>query len=256
MTHSSLTVAVSTVASSRRWKWGLGVALAFLTAAVVAYRATQWVPEFYARKLDVPIQRGNDPDDDWVTTLVDVHNVWQVDGAWQVQVDEAQVNRWLAEDLQKRFPRFLPPHASEPRIAISDGQCRVACQYDNGRISAVLSMAIEPFATDEPGVIGFRIRHARMGAVPGLTGTAVEQLTWAGRRARLQFRWTEEGGDPVALVRIPQDDPRRAGQVDVAGITMEAGQLLIHGVTTQPSADPEGAAGESIVRLAEEVTAR
>ena len=169
--------------------------------------------------------------------------------AWAVALSDSQINRWLANDLRKQFPGFLPGYASQPRIKIDEGRARVACQYNNGRMSAVLSMHVEAFPTEQPNVIGLRIRRARMGAVPGLTGSAVEQLTWAARRAGLRFRWLQEEGDPVAMVEIPQHALGTENEVAIEDIELNDGRLLLRGRTQvaerveTASASPDKGAG-------------
>ena len=106
--------------------------------------------------------------------ILDVYNAVQNEGEWRVTISDDQINGWLASQLPKQFPYLLPHHASDPRVRIQNDKAHLACQYSNGRMSAVLSMAVEAFATDKPNVVGVRIVTARIGAVPGLMGTAVE----------------------------------------------------------------------------------
>ncbi len=206
----------------------LGAAI-FLSIAGM-HRAFQWVPEFYTRRLDVPTLR-QVRTAGMLEPLVDLNNALQTEGAWAVAISDAQINRWLANDLGKQFPRLLPGYASQPRIEIDQGTANVACQYNNGRMSAVLSMCVEAFSTDQPNVIGLRICHARIGAVPGLTGSAVEQLTWAARRSGLRLRWLQEEGDPVALVEIPQQALGTENEVAIEDIELRDGQLRLRGRT-------------------------
>ena len=100
-------------------------------------------------------------------------------------------------------------------------------------------MSIEAFATDKPNVVGVRIVTARIGAVPGLMGTAVDQISWGARRSRIRLRWQQKDGHPVALIEHPECLLNQQMTVSIEQIELSDGQLLLAGDTKAEIAEPQ-----------------
>jgi len=198
-----------------------------LVLLLVTYRASQSVPEFYAQQMQVETQQIQVAGAELEDEVIDWDKALQTDGTWTVAVSDDQINRWLAKELENKLPRLLPSYTSNPRIKINEDGALLACQYNNGRVSAVLSMAINAFVTDKPNEIGILIRNAKIGSVPGLTANAVEQLTWAGRRTRLPIRWLQKDGNPLAMVQIPQQVLDTRNEITVEDIEWREGRLVL-----------------------------
>ncbi len=213
-----------------------GVSLLMLLST---YQASQWVPEFYAAELAADASNSIEKAHQLEQQILEVYNAVQNEGDWRVTISDDQINGWLASQLQKQFPYLLPHHASDPRVKIQDDEAHLACQYSNGRMSAVLSMAVEAFATDKPNMVGVRIVNARVGAVPGLMGTAVDQISWGARRSRIRLRWQQKDGQPVALIEIPECLLNEQLTVCIEQIELGDGQLVLAGNTRAEIAEPQ-----------------
>ena len=100
-------------------------ALAVLVA-FSCYKATRWVPPFYAQKLALDptaLAVGESQMEQRVLNLQsDVLRLEE----WQALFSDAQINGWLAGGLQKKFPRAIPSALSTPRVAISAGEAKIA----------------------------------------------------------------------------------------------------------------------------------
>ena len=239
-THSDLPFDTHTmkppIRESRRRKWArrlvIGSAAMIVGAMLGAYgvyRSIHWIPNFYAQKLtvdeDVLAEDGRQMEAD----VRNLHGEVQDEGHWEATFSEDEINGWLAVDLKKKFPRMLPRHIREPRVSFTKGLTQLACQYDSADLQAVLSLDVDVYMTDEPNVVAVRIKRARIGAVPGLLQLAMGHISNAAVRARIPLRWTEQDGDPLALVTIPDDIVLEGHRVHIEELNVDDGAMHLVG---------------------------
>jgi hypothetical protein len=194
----------------RRWRHVAGVAavvvIVVLAIAIgAAYRATKHVPQFYEQALqaDPTVQRT--AGDELERRALDLRNEAQRGGAWEAIFTEEQINGWLAVDLIEKFPELLPEHVESPRMRITPEEVQLACRYQSEQVDTVVSLALTVTLTEEPNVVAVRIKRARAGALPIPLNQFLEQITAAAHGSDLDVRWLQEDGDPVALLRLPQE---------------------------------------------------
>lgn len=219
---------------------GLGLML------VLAYQATQQVPEFYVQALASDPQQQKQASTEMFNRSNRLLRETKKQGLWQAQFSAEQINGFLAVDLVKQFPELLPAAVEEPRVAITPEQLTLACRYESDRISAVLSLVTSIYLS-EPNVIAVRIHKARAGLLPLPLSQVLDQITSAAQTMELPLQWRQIDGDPVALISIvqPHDESNRPvvlesielrdGEVHVAGRTLEPGETL---PSSQPSPQP------------------
>ncbi len=196
-----------------------------------AYRATQHVPEFYVRQLKeekaAPATRSGDALERQALKL---NREIRKSDRWQARFSDDEINAWLAVDLPHKFPSALPRDVQSPRVAIETDMMQVACRVESPRISSVVSLGVQPFVTSESNVIALKIKQLRAGALPLPLAQYLDKITEQCARAGVPLRWSEEEGNPVALVTLPLD-PKDFGnrQVRVEEIALEDGALVVSG---------------------------
>ena len=200
-----------------------------------AYRATQHVPDFYVRQLKAEKSRPpNRSGDALERQALQLNNQIRKSDRWQARFSAEEINDWLALDLPKKFPSALPRDVQSPRVAISSEMMQVACRVESPRISSVVSLGVQPFVTEEPNVVALRITQLRAGALPLPLAQYLEKITEQCARAGVPLRWSEEEGDPVALVTLPLDPKDFQNRVVcVEQIELEDGALVVSG-SSQP----------------------
>jgi hypothetical protein len=151
------------------------------------------------------------------------------------------LNGWLATDLPEKFPAALPVGVEEPRVAIEDGLLRVAARYRDKTVSSVLSFALQVQLADEPNLLAVRIREVRAGALPIPMNGWLEKVRRAIQRTNLVVRWSQSGGDPVALVELPSHRSEQSKQsLTLEMIAIEPGLVRLSGTTNSvPERDGE-----------------
>jgi hypothetical protein len=181
------------------------LALAAVGAFYAAWRATQHVPEFY----QVAIQKQPEVHVAAAQRLEQkfqaLHQEVRRTGRWEATFTDEQINGWLAADLPAKFPNVLPKGVSEPRVAIQPEEAKVACRYQTPKVETVFSMGVEVALTEEPNVVAVRIRAARAGLMPIPLDQLLKHATKYAHKSEVPLRWTQEDGDPVALVTVPSE---------------------------------------------------
>ncbi len=211
-----------------------GIAI-LLTAA---YRATQHVPEFYQAALAQKPVEQKAAADQLERQVLELHNEARKPGRWEARFSQDHINGWLAADLPVKFPGALPEGVSAPRVAIEPGRVQLAVRYDHEDVSTVLSLAGDAYLTDRPNEIAVRIEHVRAGAFPVPLSQFLGDIAERAGEAGLPIRWTEEDGDPVALVVLPLDREEFKGQrLHVESLEIAAGQIIVAGRTEAPDRD-------------------
>ena len=117
---------------------------------------------------------------------------------------------------------------------------QLAVRYNHGDVSTVLSLAGDAYLTDRPNEVAIHIEHVRAGAFPVPLAQFLDDIAERAGEAGLPIRWTEEDGDPVALVKLPLDREEFKGQkLQVEGLEIAAGEIVVSGRTeAPPTSDP------------------
>jgi hypothetical protein len=209
---------------------GLTVLVAVLLFA--AYRATQHEPDFYAEAMQADPANQEEAGDELERRVLDLHNNARHEGDWTAVFSDEQINGWLAVDLPTKHPRALPSGASDPRVAITDGQALLGCRYESKKLSTVVSLAVSVNLSEEENVLAIRISTARAGALPVPMKRWLESITKGARRAGVPLRWAQLKGDPVALVPILiRHQELKDRQLVIESIQLLDGEIRLAGRT-------------------------
>ena len=108
----------------RRFIRGLFIgclAIVVIAAALglYGYRSLNQVPAFYAEALAQPAAEPAKAAYQFEQEVLELQNDVRREGDWQATFSAEEINGWLANDLPVKFPRALPEHVSDPRVAIT-----------------------------------------------------------------------------------------------------------------------------------------
>lgn len=223
------------------WRRLLYAALAVLVLVLGflgwAYRATQQAPEFYVRQLELEAfqKRAGDALEKQALQL---NSQIRKSERWQARFTAEDINGWLAVDLPQKFPQALPSDVQSPRVAIDPEMIQLACKVESPRFSSVVSLGLQPYVTSEPNVIALRVKQLAAGSLPLPLSQYMEQITEQCAKSGLPLRWTEEEGDPVALVTLPLEPKDfQDRQVRLEQIELAQGEIILSG-TSEPVPKP------------------
>jgi hypothetical protein len=208
--------------------------LVTVVIVMLVYCGTQHVPEYYKQALatDLSPRQQAELGDDFEREALELHNEAQRVGAWEAVFTDAQVNAWLANDLPQNHPRALPSDLDDPRVRITPEEVQVACKYNGDPIATVLSISADVYLTDKPNQLAIRIRSVRAGLIPLPLKNLMDRVTDVARRSGLQLVWSQQEGDPVALLQIPsQIDPKTKREVHIEMLELRDGEIYLAGRT-------------------------
>ena len=213
----------------------LAIVLIAVAAGIYCYRSLQQVPDFYTQALAKPAAepaKAAKAAYEFEQEVLELRNDVRREGDWQATFTAEEINGWLASDLPVKFPKALPSHVSDPRVAISPEMIQVACKYADSRFNSVVSIGAQPKMTAEPNVIAIRIKQVRAGALPVPLANFLEQISEHTAKAGVPLRWGEEEGDPVAYITLPMNQPEFEGKtLRVETVELQEGALVVAGRT-------------------------
>jgi len=114
---------------------GLAAAALLAVMALVLYRGTQHVPEFYQQALTsaVPTAPQIQVGDEFERQALNLHNQATKPGPWQAEFTDEQINAWLAAILPRNHPQALPAETRDPRVKITERGVQVGWRYQTER---------------------------------------------------------------------------------------------------------------------------
>lgn len=159
-------------------------------------------------------------------------------GHWQAIFSQAEVNGWLATVLPEKFADHLPAGVSDPRVLFEPGRVTGFCRYHDGRVNTVVSLEVEVYLTDKKNELAVRLRSAKAGALPVPLSEVVSQVSAAARDSEAPLRWTQEDGDPVALVQLEPVERESGRPVSVDKLELREGEIYVSGETSSGALRP------------------
>jgi hypothetical protein len=183
----------------RRWAAVLVAAALALAIPGVAWLSLLHQPSFYrARVQRTPEQRKVEARH-FVSQSMQLRNDIANESAWEALFTADQVNAWLAEDLVAHFADLVPRGIREPRVSFEPDRVILAFQMDQGPFTtvvwAVLQVDVRP-----DNVLALTLEKVRAGAIPVPARPYLDRFDRLARAYRIDLKWAEEDGCPVALV--------------------------------------------------------
>ena len=214
--------------------------LALAASGGWAWYASRQVPQFYTQALATTEQAERDAHHEMQRTVAAAASDLMSEDRWQITLTDAQLNGWLAVELENRFTELLPEDIQDPRVALTPEAIHVAWTQGSSERATTYSVAIEPFMIS-PNVLALRLRAVHAGRLPvprGIVIAAVEQIA---RETELPLAWRQQDGDPVAVVRLdPFVEPYQPLSIDT--IQLRDGKLIAAGQGSEATSQIEAAA--------------
>ncbi len=219
-------------------------AITVVVSLGLAYRASQRVPDFYRQAIATNPGTQREACDTFIANVTGLASDLHRPGHWQRLFTANQINAWLALELTNDYPALVESQLTDPRIAIHEGEATIACCYDNGGTSVVLSLTVDVYLS-EPNVLALRIRRARAGTLPIPLAGVLEAISAAAGELKLRLEWRKSQGDPVALVTFGVPNDSRSSRLALESVELHEGELFVAGTAgahrnlagTDPPAD-------------------
>jgi len=224
------------------WRLVMGVFKTFLVLVVMlilllcaAYYMAQQKPEFYAKALDRKPEEAKALGSAMEQTVFDIYNSALVPDQWRGELSEDEINGWLASELLEKFPELLPDEIKAPRVELSKGKLEVACRCSYKDLEGIAVGEFDLFCTDKLNQIAIRIGGIKLGIVPFPVTQFADQITEGLQRSGYESSWTEQEGDPVLLIDVPEDHLKidESFRVEVKSFDIEDQKMVITGETIE-----------------------
>ncbi|MCA9269625.1 MAG: hypothetical protein KDA41_14185, partial [Planctomycetales bacterium] len=209
--------------------------LALLLAAG-AWKASQHEEPWYVEAVAVePAQQEEQAEqgDRLERQALDLRNEARHTGTWEAKFTDAEINGWLAYDLPEKFPKTLPSTVHEPRVKLNADMAKIAFRVVTKQFDSVFIVGIDLYLTDNPNELAVRFRSARAGLLPMPMKNVTDIVSKAAAKANLPIRWSQNEGDPVALVQIPERFDKIEGRLEIDNVEVRDGEVYFSGQTTR-----------------------
>jgi len=213
---------------------GLAAAALLAVMALVLYRGTQHVPEFYQQALTsaVPTAPQIQVGDDFERQALNLHNQSTKPGPWQAEFTDEQINAWLAAILPRNHPQALPAETRDPRVKITERGVQVGWRYQTERFQTVVSLSGQIYLTDKPNQVALRLHGVRAGWLPLPLDRVLQGVRDAARQNGVDLLWSQHDGDPVAMFQVPSRLERYPNrEIQLETVELEPGKLRLAGRT-------------------------
>ena len=122
-------------------------------------------------------------------------------GEWRAAFTAEQINGWLATQLVEGGGHPLPKGVDMPRVAIGNDTLTLGFRARHGGVDTVVSADASAMVT-ESGEIAIRLVAVQAGELPLPVLGVADEIAKACQSLSLPIRWTQENGQPVALVDL------------------------------------------------------
>ena len=151
-------------------------------------------------------------------------------GGWEMAVTADELNAWLAVDLPRNHPRWLPKGVSRPRLVFRPRHVMLGTRVGYGLLSAVAWLDCEILLRDV-NHLTIAVEDAGLGAIPMPRTAILRDL--AGRIGRLGMvtDLRRLDGRVVLMVYIPSTHDAGATSYWLESLAIGDGELLMAGKT-------------------------
>ena len=210
----------------------VAVVLIGITAAVLssAYVAIRQVRPFYEQALALDpatLQQGGRELESRASAL---YSDSRKPGQWRAVFTADQINGWMATQLKQGGAHALPKGVDMPRVAIGNDSITLGFRARHGGIDTVVFADASAMVT-ESGKIAIRLISVQAGALPLPVLQVADEIAKACQKLSLPVRWTQESGEPVALVEIHEESSPSRGRMSIDAIELRDGALYVAGHT-------------------------
>jgi hypothetical protein len=210
-----------------------GVALVLAIVAVLL----KYEPGFY-RQLSTPGATVAGGVDDGVEALarraLTKASAWHASisrpGRWDAAVTADEINAWLAVDLPRNHPRWLPQGVSEPRILFRPKHASVGTRVGYGPLTSVAWLDVEIMLRDVNQLV-IVLDRACLGAVPLPRMPILRELARRIGKLGMVTELRMLDGRMELMVYVPSTHDAGATSYWLESLAIGAGELLVAGET-------------------------
>lgn len=216
---------------------GAASALPLVGLPLGLYCAFTYEPPFYRKHAGVPGVRRAAEAERFVAQSLQLRNDIANEERWEAVFTDEEVNAWLVRELVAHFGDQVPSEVADPVVAFDVDRMTLAFKVDRGPFRTLVWVVARARVSSDH-TVALRLEKIRAGALPIAVDELIEPITRQARALGLEIRWSEEEGQPVAIIGYTPTP----GRVDVVleQLQLVEGQLYISG-RSQRSAGPVSA---------------
>src|SRR5688572_7933980 len=188
-----------------------------------AYYAAHQVNPFYEKALRVEPEVAKRSSRELESRATALYSDARQAGQWHALFTAEQINGWLAVQLDENQGSEVPSNIRDPRVAISPGLLTLGFRALSRGVDTVVSVDASVFLTDD-GSVGIRFVSVRAGSLPLPVMQLAEELATACTQLKLPVRWTQQDGQPVAIIEIHSDESTDKHQFFIDCIELTEGE--------------------------------
>lgn len=195
-----------------------------------AYYAARQVQPFYEQALQIEpevLERGSRELESQATAL---YSDARRAGQWHALFTDEQINGWLAIQLAEERAGELSGKLRDPRVAIAADRLTLGFRTRSGGVNTVVSVDASAFLTED-GAVAIRLMSVRAGALPLPVMQLADELASVCQGLSLPVRWSQQDGQPVAIVEIHSESSTNKRQFHIDTIELREGELYVAGHT-------------------------
>jgi len=151
-------------------------------------------------------------------------------GGWETAVTADELNAWLAVDLPRNHPRWLPRGVSQLRLAFRPRHVVLGTQVGYGPLTAVAWLDFEVLLRDI-NHLAIVLEQARLGAIPVPRTPILRELARRISKLGMVTDLRMLDGRMVLMVYIPSTHDAGATSYWLESLSIGDGELLMAGET-------------------------
>ena len=165
-----------------------------------------------------------------ITKASSWHAAFSRPGAWDAVATADEINAWLAVDLPRNHPHWLPAGISHPRLEFRPGTMSIGVRVGRGPLSAVAwcDLAIRLRDANQLSIV---MERAGLGAVPLPRPPLLRELARRIDRFGMVTDLLVLDGRMTLMVYIPSTHDAGATSHWLNSLAIGAGELLVAGET-------------------------
>jgi hypothetical protein len=111
-------------------------------------------------------------------------------------------------------------------------------------MDSVIIVGVDVYLTENPNELAIRLRDAHAGLLPLPKKQVVDTVTKAAAKLNVPVIWSQNEGDPVALLQVPEQIEQIDGRLTLETVEVRDGEIHFTGRTLKP----DGSSGTTNVQ--------
>lgn len=191
------------------WKrtlyWTTGILLCAVVVLLCVYWASQTVPDYYQRAIEIPRARQLSSATELEETIDLVKDDLKRADEITIELTQDQINGWLATRLGSQGRMQLPADVELPQIVLQPDSVILAFKINKDNFSCVVSIKMSVSLSTDLQQLNFAIKEIHAGSLPVAIKRVFDELESAMERSKIQFSWVPGSDRREAIVEIPSD---------------------------------------------------